>query len=263
MLQSPLFEEYDLREVAEQLDREERRLMGGEAMDHGNARMDGFFNVQVIKVLMERMGYSMNLIKGEAGKDALKDTAKEQAYICNRREHWFSLRGIGAEWFDLNSCLHTPQHYLAADIHHHINEAMREGYDVFVVRGDFPKTALENDAKALLEAVQGCGRSGQGHCLFAGQGQSMGGSSAPKTPEEMRAARLARLSGGAPAPAPAPQPAAAAAPPAPAPPPAAPKRSPELAQLMDMGFPEDKAKSALDAKGGNLEAAMDMLLSQA
>merc|ERR1719502_143505 len=75
LLQGPIFEEWDLREEAQKLDREERRLMGGETMDHGNARMDGFFNVQVIKVLLERMGYSMNLIKGEAGKTALKDTA--------------------------------------------------------------------------------------------------------------------------------------------------------------------------------------------
>merc|ERR1719428_979613 len=83
-----------------------------------------------------------------------------------------------------------------------------------------------------------------GHCLFAGQGQSMGGSSAPKSAEEMRAARLARLSGGAP----------------PAKKQRSPQRSPQLAQLMDMGFPEDKAKNALEASGNNVEQAMEMLL---
>merc|ERR1712093_160038 len=98
-----------------------------------------------------------------------------------------AIRRIGQEWFDLNSCIKTPQHYTNADVQHHINEAMRSGYDVFAVRGNFPRTALENDSKKLVEAVQGCGRPGQGHSLFAGQGESLAsGGRVPKTAGEMR-----------------------------------------------------------------------------
>lgn len=289
LLQGPLFDQWQLYEVADQLDKEERRLMGGTDIDlTGNSRADGFFNVQVIRVLLERMGYAMDLVKAEAGKSPIKNVGQENGFICNKREHWFAIRRVGAEWFDLNSCLRTPQHYTNADVHHHINEAMREGYAVFAVRGNYPRTALEDDDKALLEAVQGCGRPGQGHTLFGGRGHSLSASDVPSSvapgaapaasggslsAEEMRAKRLARLGGGAaPAPAapvaptdaatttPAPAAAAAVAPAAAPPAAAAPAVDPALQQLLDMGFDKDKAQAALKAAGGNAETAVAMLL---
>merc|ERR1719230_2428393 len=115
---------------------------------------------------------------GKDGLDPKDDTAKELAFILNKQEHWFSLRRIGREWFDLNSCLKTPRHYTDADVRFHISDAVKEGYSVFVVRGNFPRCALEEDSKKLVEAVQGCGRPGQGYSLFAGGGQTLGGGAA-------------------------------------------------------------------------------------
>merc|ERR1719443_2160091 len=127
----------------------------------------------------------MQPMGGEAARSASTDTAKETAFVLNKREHWFSLRRIGREWFDLNSCLRTPRHYTDADLRFHIRDA-----------------ALEGDSKKLVEAVQGCGRPGQGHSLFAGAGQRLDGTggiaaSSPATgsaPDAaaLRAARLAR-----------------------------------------------------------------------
>merc|ERR1719473_1093118 len=171
-----------------------------------------------MQAVLTRAGYTMAPIGGDDGLPASADTAKETAFILNKREHWFSLRRIGMEWFDLNSCMRTPQHYTAADVRFHIRDAIQQGYSVFVVRGAFPKCALEEDSKKLIEAVQGCGRPGQGYSLFAGGGQSLGGSTAAAVPQNdaaaMRAARLARLGGGG---GPAPPPPAAAAAPTPAP----------------------------------------------
>merc|ERR1719316_2558561 len=223
MLQGPLFQYHDFGAVAEELDRAEARLTGGQGLGDGaNARADGFFNVQVMQAVLSRAGYTMQPAGGENGLTDKDDTAKETAFILNKREHWFSLRRIGMEWFDLNSCMRTPQHYTAADVRFHIRDAVQQGYSVFVVRGAFPNCALEENSKKLIEAVQGCGRPGQGYSLFAGGGQSVGGSTAAAVPQNdaaaMRAARLARLGGGggpappAPTPAPAEAPAAAAAP---------------------------------------------------
>merc|ERR1711879_677082 len=149
---------------------------------------------------------------GEQGKTAQADTAKETAFILNKREHWFALRRIGREWFDLNSCLKTPKHYTDGDVRFHISDAVKEGYSVFAVRGAFPKCVLEEDHKKLIEAVQGCGRPEQGYSLFAGGGNRLdSGSSTPSThavPAQqdaaaLRAARLVRFAspgGAAPAP---------------------------------------------------------------
>lgn len=112
-------------------------------------------------------------------------------------------------------------------------------------------------------------------------GETLGGSGgAPADAAAMRAARLARLGGGggpapAPTPAPAPAPASAPAPapapastaapaPAPAPAPPAPTASAvdpaKVAQLTAMGFSEEQSKNALEAAGGDVETATELLL---
>merc|ERR1719476_767448 len=121
------------------------------------------------------------MVTGEEVQDRKTDFSKYQAFILNKQEHWFALRRLGREWFDLNSCLKTPRHYTDADVRFHISDAVKQGYTVFAVRGDFPRSALEEDAKKLVEAVQGCGRPDQGYSLFAGEGQTLasGGSNRP------------------------------------------------------------------------------------
>lgn len=215
LLQGPLFDEGVLAEHAHALDQEERRLLGGGPglNDGGNVRADGFFNVQVIKVALQRAGYEMERINSESGKTAKLDPKKQHGFICNKREHWFALRRIGREWFDLNSCLRTPKHFTDSDLEHNISEATREGYAVFAVTGSFPRSALEDEPDKLLEAVRGCGHAGQGHCLFAGRGQTLGGDAQPAVaadPDllaaaaadpELAAAIKASLESAAPAPA--------------------------------------------------------------
>lgn len=178
LMQSGVFNEHQLSSVAQALDREESRLLGGAAVDEGgNVRADGFFNVQVISTALRNKGYTMEPIAGEAARKLLNEPEKQRGFILNKREHWFALRRIGQEWFDLNSCLKIPRHFTDRELSATVNDAVREGYTVFVVEGNFPKTELDRDGKKLLEAVQGCGHFRQGHCLFAGSGETLGGAS--------------------------------------------------------------------------------------
>eukprot|EP00440_Ansanella_granifera_P019890 gb/GFBE01021610.1/.p1 GENE.gb/GFBE01021610.1/~~gb/GFBE01021610.1/.p1 ORF type:complete len:332 (+),score=75.38 gb/GFBE01021610.1/:1-996(+) len=283
LLQGPMFTDGDFRGVAAELDRAERALMGGGSMDYGNARMDGFYNVQVVQAVLNRAGYAVEPINSEAARECQADTAKEKAFILNKREHWFSIRRIGREWFDLNSCLKTPRHYKDGDLRFHIRDAVREGYSVFVVRperGDFPECALDKDHKKLIEAIQGCGSAEQGYSLFAGGGQTLsgpssGGAAAAPAPASndaaaLRAARLARFGGGGgpapPPPAAAPVAAEPAPTPAPAPAPPAPAdtgKDPNIDTLVAMGFDAASAKGALEAAKGNVERAAEILLGAA
>ena len=34
---------------------------------------------------------------------------QQNAFICNYREHWFTVRKIGTQWFNLNSLLTGPE----------------------------------------------------------------------------------------------------------------------------------------------------------
>lgn len=135
LFQGPFFDEDSFRIVAEELDKKERELTGGSGLDNGNALRDGWFNVQVMQAVLLWQGYEMVPVKGWAVH--LDD--KECAYIFNRRRHWFAIRRINQEWFDLNSCLDRPRLYEDREVLGKIKSAIREGYSVFVVRGDFPE----------------------------------------------------------------------------------------------------------------------------
>lgn len=178
LLQDRVFDEVKLADVGLQLDAEERRLLGGSVMSgsEGNVREDGFFNVQVIRAALQNSGFQMNLVTRTFSPS---DSKTQRALICNRKEHWFALRRIGQEWFDLNSCLRTPRHLTPTELASTVAEAMQEGYAIFTVEGNFPPCELEMNASQLLEAVRGCGSSKQTHCLFTGSGNTLSSSSSP------------------------------------------------------------------------------------
>lgn len=175
LLQSPIYDPIILSEVALQLDTQERQLLGGESFSEGNVRMDGFFNVEVIKLVLQNAGFTVDRISSEG---QVKEPSKHRGFIFNRKEHWFAFRRIGNEWFDLNSCILVPKHFTDPELAAHINEALTEGYDVFSVHGPYPACELEKDSKKLLEAVRGCGRADAKMCLYAGQGHTLSGAPA-------------------------------------------------------------------------------------
>merc|ERR1740123_123916 len=90
---------------------------------------------------------------GEEVQSSKTDTAKEVAFILNKQEHWFALRRIGREWFDLNSCLKTPRHYTDGDVRFHISDAVKQGYTVFAVPGQ----RLDSGATSAPASAGGAG----------------------------------------------------------------------------------------------------------
>uniref|UniRef100_A0A7S0F933 ubiquitinyl hydrolase 1 n=1 Tax=Pyrodinium bahamense TaxID=73915 RepID=A0A7S0F933_9DINO len=142
--------------VAHDLDQKEKELTDGHGLDYGNACADGFYNVQVMQVILERAGCEMLPLRAQAGQRLWVDLGREKAFILNKHKHWFALRRIGKEWFDLNSCLCLPRHYTKGDLLSHLSEAMSEGYAVFTVRGQLPACELEANRKQLREAVKAC-----------------------------------------------------------------------------------------------------------
>mmetsp|Transcript_237 Transcript_237/g.327 ORF Transcript_237/g.327 Transcript_237/m.327 type:complete len:316 (-) Transcript_237:120-1067(-) len=141
-------------------------------------------------------------------------------------------------------------------------------------RGQVAGAASADDMKAVLEEWAK-------HCSDwrKTSGTSLGGNYVAGSQEAMRAARLARLGGGPPPPVqerstpsadPAPSPAAATVPvtavapaavtaPAPEPAAIASAGADAVTQLTAMGFGADQARQALDATGGDIEAAATML----
>ncbi|RWS26234.1 ataxin-3-like isoform X2 [Leptotrombidium deliense] len=151
LLQAPYFTEFDLATIAEQIDAEEKSQMaeGGEnnieylqfvARPSENLDDSGYFSVQVIERALKVWG--LDLIpfnsKNEVAEKARQDPTSRKAYICNYRDHWFTIRKIGQQWFNLNSLLEGPELISDTYLLLFLSQLQQEGYSIFVISGILP-----------------------------------------------------------------------------------------------------------------------------
>jgi len=188
LCQHNTFDEIQLSEVAARLDAEERAALGGAHFEGGqsaNVRADGFFSVQVISRALQDEMLTCIPLGSEDAQGARRNPQDERAFIFNRNEHWYSVRKIGAFWFDLNSM--QPKPVLISDtyLQMYIEQVRAQGFSIFVVRGHFKPVAIENDPARLRAAAEACKmgssaeRGNGAHATekafqaFGGQGQSL------------------------------------------------------------------------------------------
>lgn len=136
LLQAQIFTAIDLGEIANELDQKEFELYGG-AVQNESANVDnsGNFSIQVLRCALQRFN-NCDLEPWQLSKDGKDlDPLQEQGFVINRSEHWFTIRKIGTNWWDLNSTKEKPelisQFYLTA----FLAQLRADGYSVFLVRG--------------------------------------------------------------------------------------------------------------------------------
>ncbi|XP_023245868.1 ataxin-3 [Copidosoma floridanum] len=151
LLQGQYFNAVDLANLAEQLDIEERRAMAesGEDTDDykrfieqpsGNMDDSGYFSVQVISSALKV--WNLELIPYTSTEPAAliaqNDPSEMKAYICNYKGHWFTIRKLGKQWFNLNSTLSGPHLISDTYLALFLTQLIQEGYSIFIVIGNFP-----------------------------------------------------------------------------------------------------------------------------
>ncbi|CAN7999676.1 unnamed protein product, partial [Ixodes hexagonus] len=171
LLQGEYFTAVDLAALARQIDEQERETMaeGGVNSDDyrhflhqpsGNLDDSGYFSVQVIASALKVWGldivpYSSSDAIAQA---AQADPTQQQAYICNYKEHWFTIRKLGGLWFNLNSLLPGPEPISSTYLALFLVQLQQEGYSIFVVVGALPECqadqALLSEERQLQEALQ-------------------------------------------------------------------------------------------------------------
>eukprot|EP00629_Pelagomonadales_sp_RCC1024_P012145 CAMPEP_0119296036 /NCGR_PEP_ID=MMETSP1329-20130426/50367_1 /TAXON_ID=114041 /ORGANISM="Genus nov. species nov., Strain RCC1024" /LENGTH=402 /DNA_ID=CAMNT_0007296965 /DNA_START=201 /DNA_END=1406 /DNA_ORIENTATION=+ len=160
LVQQRRFDEVQLAGVARALDQREAELLGTELLageqrgESANVRGDGFFSVQVIIEALRRQGFMCDQ-RATPG-----DPARERGFVFNRREHWFALRRVGDNWFDLNSMHRAPVAMSGTHLGLFVGAHLEKGYSVYAVRGPYSAHPLERDAPGLAAAVRACQSSG-------------------------------------------------------------------------------------------------------
>jgi len=168
LLQGPYYTAVDLATIAGQLDEEERRRMaGGTAGENSDeyrrfiaqpsANMDdtGFFSVQVIANAIGVWGLEIISYTSSDSRSisARNNPTSQTAFICNYREHWFTIRKLGNQWFNLNSLLTGPELISNTFLSLFLTQLETEGYSIHLVCGNLPECTADQMLR-LIPAVQ-------------------------------------------------------------------------------------------------------------
>ncbi|XP_025935127.1 ataxin-3 isoform X2 [Apteryx mantelli] len=161
LLQGEYFSPVELSSIAQQLDEEERMRMaeGGVSseeyrtfLQQPSVNMDdsGFFSIQVISNALKVWGLELILFNSPEYQRLGIDPINEKSFICNYKEHWFTVRKLGKQWFNLNSLLMGPELISDTYLALFLAQLQQEGYSIFVVKGDLP----DCEADQLLQMVR-------------------------------------------------------------------------------------------------------------
>lgn len=152
LLQGSYFTAVDLSTLAQKLDEEERQRMAESGIDSeeyrkflqqpsGNMDDSGYFSVQVISSALQVWGLELvpYASTDERARSALSDPSQMNAFICNYKDHWLTIRRIGNQWFNLNSLLNKPELISDTYLALYLAQLQNEGYSIFVVFGELPE----------------------------------------------------------------------------------------------------------------------------
>lgn len=162
LLQGEYFTASDLAELGHQVDETERQQIAEAGLQSAeyqhfleqpssNFDDSGYFSIQVLQRALQVWGVELLPFSStdHIARTANNDPRSQQAYICNFRDHWFTVRKLGHQWFNLNSLLTNPELISDTYLALFLTQLQREGYSIFVVLGELP----ECDADMLLKIV--------------------------------------------------------------------------------------------------------------
>lgn len=150
LLQGAYFSAVDLADLASQLDETERSHLGSNSSSTSHNMDDsGYFSIQVLQKALDIWNICLFSFKSSRPEAvaARNDAHSQKAYICNFQDHWFSIRKIGSQWFNLNSMHSGPELISDTYLSLFLAQLQTDGYSIFVVSGNLP----DCDADAILK----------------------------------------------------------------------------------------------------------------
>nr|XP_054490101.1 ataxin-3 isoform X5 [Agelaius phoeniceus] len=112
--------------------------------------MESIFHERVISNALKVWGLELILFNSPEYQRLGIDPINEKSFICNYKEHWFTVRKLGKQWFNLNSLLMGPELISDTYLALFLAQLQQEGYSIFVVKGDLP----DCEADQLLQMIR-------------------------------------------------------------------------------------------------------------
>jgi len=159
LLQGPYYTAFDLAEFARQLDDAEKEHMKeGDVnsaeflkfMEQPSSNMDdsGFFSIQVLCKALQVWELELIPFTRPDAAFSRQEPIQEHAFICNLQQHWFTIRKLGHQWFNLNSTQSGPVLITETYLSLFLAQLQQEGYSIFIVNGSLPACEADRMLRA-------------------------------------------------------------------------------------------------------------------
>lgn len=143
VLQGPRFGPGDLAEIGVRLDRKERKLLNGSEIDNENfdgGADGGNFSIQVLRIALARAGVKLLPAEHPDAHELMANPARlVDGFVVQRRDHWYTMRAVGACWWDLDSLLPQPRPLEESRLAPRLGRLISGGHSVFLVVGRLPE----------------------------------------------------------------------------------------------------------------------------
>jgi ataxin-3 len=114
-------------------------------LESSNFDDSGFFSIQVIQKALS--AWNLELIpyksQNQIATHAQSDPTNQNAYICNFKQHWYTIRKFGVFWFNLNSMLKRPQYVSNTYLSILLAQLVNDGYSIFICNGELPQSEAD------------------------------------------------------------------------------------------------------------------------
>eukprot|EP00922_Rhytidocystis_sp_ex-Travisia-forbesii_P021345 GHVS01031274.1.p1 GENE.GHVS01031274.1~~GHVS01031274.1.p1 ORF type:complete len:449 (-),score=77.34 GHVS01031274.1:51-1265(-) len=161
LLQGPYFSESSMVDVAQQLDKKERQLLGSAAEYEnyvseaaGNAADDGNFNITVIEECLKHMTVNLVPMTSPHAEHVRMEPTSVEAYICNLSDHWFAIRRVNDTWYNLDSLKPHPQVMSVFSLSASLSSIANAGYSIHIVTSSTPLPLPNKHAQNDLRSNQ-------------------------------------------------------------------------------------------------------------
>ena len=138
LLQGPHVSTQDLQKIADVLDEAERKL-GVKDENGPSENVDvntGNYSLQVLEEALKKT-FQLKLTS-VFKRTELNEAAKNKAFLLNAHQHWFAIREIRGQWWNLNSQLAAPSK-VNGEIVWYLESMIQRGTQVFAVVGALPQ----------------------------------------------------------------------------------------------------------------------------
>mgnify|MGYP006088598975 CR=1 FL=1 len=199
LMQGQFFDVSMLGDIASGLDAEERALMmeaGADtpdalrylAQDSQNVDDSGNFSIQVLRRALSLNAVTLEESTHADHRESMERPHELDGFICNLEHHWFSIRKVHGEWWDLNSLLERPRWVSPTYLSAYLAQLRMQAYDIFV--------ALPAAGRELPGPVLGAAAADRYFDASALRGGSGAAAAAAAAPAEHVWGRGQRLDGG-------------------------------------------------------------------